>query len=177
MDMMTPEALAPLAQRAQDLMVGIQRSILGQADLATAVVTSMIGGGHVLLEGLPGLGKTELVKAIGNLTGCHFNRIQFTPDVMPADITGTHVLEEGVQGRQMTFRPGPIFAQVVLADEINRASPKTQSALLEAMAEGAVTVLGETRVLANHFLSSRRKTPSTSTAPTPCPKPSSTALR
>lgn len=151
MELLTPAVMDSQAQVAQQLVAGIERVILGQSALATAVVTSLIGGGHVLLEGLPGLGKTELVKAIGALTGCRFSRVQFTPDVMPADITGTHVLEEGAQGRQMIFRPGPVFANVVLADEINRASPKTQAALLEAMAEGSVTVLGETRQLPAPF--------------------------
>jgi MoxR-like ATPase len=114
------------------------------------VVTGLLAGGHVLLEGLPGLGKTELVKALAALTGCHHRRIQFTPDLLPSDLTGTLVLGDG-SGRELRFRPGPLFAQVVLADEINRASPKTQSALLQAMQEGEVTVFDTTHQLPRPF--------------------------
>jgi MoxR-like ATPase len=113
------------------------------------VVVALLARGHVLLEGLPGLGKTELCKGIARLLDLPFKRLQFTPDLLPGDITGTYVLEGA--GRDFTFRPGPIFANVVLADEINRASPKTQSALLEAMQERRVTVLGTTHPLPDPF--------------------------
>jgi MoxR-like ATPase len=107
----------------------------------------------VLLEGVPGLGKTELVKAFSAAIGVSFGRVQFTPDLMPADIVGTQILEEGQDGRRhFEYRPGPLFANLILADEINRATPKTQSALLEAMQERSITVAGETRPLPRPFL-------------------------
>ena len=125
--------------------------ILGQEELIRMVVCAMLARGHVLFEGLPGLGKTQLVRALSRLTDLDFGRIQFTPDLMPGDVTGTHILVERDGGRKLEFQPGPIFTNVVLADEINRASPKTQSAMLEAMQEGACTVLGETRPLPEPF--------------------------
>lgn len=140
-----------LAERGTALIDGLGRAIFGQDDLLRLVVTGLLGGGHVLLEGLPGLGKTELVKALATLCGMGWKRIQFTPDLLPGDITGTQVLEEHAGGRRLVFRPGPIFAHLVLADEINRASPKTQAALLEAMQERQVTVLEETRPLPAPF--------------------------
>jgi MoxR-like ATPase len=109
--------------------------------------------GHVLLEGVPGLGKTELVKAFAAAIGVSFGRVQFTPDLMPADIVGTQILEESESGhRRFEYRPGPVFTNLLLADEINRATPKTQAALLEAMQERRVTVAGETRPLPRPFL-------------------------
>jgi len=123
----------------------IGRVIVGNREVVRRTLTAVLAGGHVLLEGVPGLGKTLLVKSIANTLGLAFKRIQFTPDLMPSDVTGTQVLTEDEQGkRRFTFKPGPIFANVVLADEINRATPKTQAALLEAMEEKQVTVLGET---------------------------------
>ncbi len=131
---------------------GLNRIILGKADLVEQVVVGLLGRGHILLEGLPGLGKTELVKGLSRLLGLQFRRIQFTPDLLPGDITGTHILEEsGGGGRRFVFHPGPVFGNLVLADEINRASPKTQSALLEAMQERRVTVLGTTHELPDPF--------------------------
>jgi MoxR-like ATPase len=113
----------------------------------------MFGGGHVLLEGVPGLGKTLLVRSLADALRLDYNRIQFTPDLMPADILGTTMIVEGEQGqRDFVFRKGPVFTQVLLADEINRATPKTQSALLEAMQEGSVTVGGHSHRLAQPFL-------------------------
>ena len=146
--MIDAQELAHASQVAQRLIAGCDRVLLGQPALTRLCVTGLLAGGHVLLEGLPGLGKTELVKAIATLSGCQQRRIQFTPDLLPADITGTQVLGED---RSLSFRPGPIFSQIVLADEINRASPKTQSALLEAMQERSVTVLGTTHRLAEPF--------------------------
>jgi len=129
----------------------LHKLIVGQEDLVRHVVTSLLAGGHVLLEGVPGLGKTALVRAVGDALTLHFARIQFTPDLMPADITGTMVISETDTGRRFTFQHGPVFANIVLADEINRATPKTQSALLEAMQEHSVTVAGETRPLPEPF--------------------------
>jgi len=141
--------------RGRELMSALQRGcnevLLGQRDLVDSCVIALCARGHVLLEGLPGLGKTELVKALGRLLALSFRRVQFTPDLLPGDITGGAVLQEKAGERQFVFRPGPLFANVVLADEINRSSPKTQSALLEAMQEHAVTVLGETHPLPRPF--------------------------
>jgi len=127
--------------------------MVGQEPLVEACLIALLSGGHVLLEGVPGLGKTELVKTIARTLDLEFARIQFTPDLLPMDITGTHVLLEGRGGeRTFDFRPGPIFSNVLLADEINRATPKTQSAMLEAMQESSVTVGRETYPLAPPFL-------------------------
>jgi MoxR-like ATPase len=150
------DLLAPAdIQRHRDIglavLAGLDAAILGQQQLTRLVVTALLAGGHVLLEGLPGLGKTELVKALSALAGLQHRRIQFTPDLLPSDITGTLVLQEGPQGRQLNFRPGPVFTQLLLADEINRASPKTQSALLQAMQEGEVTVFDATHSLPKPF--------------------------
>lgn len=123
------------------LIAEIGRRLVGQTAALDAVVTSLLAGGHVLLEGVPGLGKTLLVQTLGQALELSFSRIQFTPDLMPSDVTGTHILvDDGLRGRRLEFQRGPIFANLVLADEINRATPKTQSALLEAMQENAVTV-------------------------------------
>ncbi|MCI0678691.1 MAG: MoxR family ATPase [Actinobacteria bacterium] len=127
--------------------------IAGQPQLIRQTLVGLLAEGHVLLEGVPGLGKTELVKAVASAIGVEFSRVQFTPDLMPADIVGTQVLEEDEQGhRRFRYRPGPVFANLLLADEINRATPKTQAALLEAMQERQVTVAGETRDLPRPFL-------------------------
>jgi len=134
---LAPEAFA---ERAQAIEREVGRVIVGQRDLVRQTLTGLLANSHVLLEGVPGLGKTMLVRTIADVIDCTFNRIQFTPDLMPADITGTNILiEEGGQ-RIFKFQAGPIFANLVLADEINRATPKTQSSLLEAMQEHQVTV-------------------------------------
>lgn len=134
------------------LKAEIGRRIVGYADVVDQVLTAMFAGGHVLLEGVPGLGKTLLVRTISEATHLSFRRIQFTPDLMPADITGTNIIHDDEHGgRQFRFQPGPIFAHLVLADEINRATPKTQSAILEAMQEQRVTVGGTTHVLPDPF--------------------------
>jgi MoxR-like ATPase len=122
----------------------IGRVIVGQAGVVDATLTALICGGNVLLEGVPGLGKTELVKCLSQVLRLSFNRIQFTPDLMPADIIGTNIMSSDENGPRFEFRQGPIFTQLLLADEINRATPKTQSALLETMQEGSVTAGGET---------------------------------
>jgi len=130
----------------------IARVMVGQADLIRDVLTCVIAGGHVLLEGVPGLGKTMLVRTLGDTLDLQFSRIQFTPDLMPADITGTNILVEDAEGRrQFAFQPGPVFSNLVLADEINRATPKTQSALLEAMQEKTCTVANVVRPLPDPF--------------------------
>ncbi|HJO15367.1 MAG TPA: AAA family ATPase [Phycisphaerales bacterium] len=134
------------------LKAELAKIIVGQEDVIDSVLTCLFAGGHALLEGVPGLGKTLLVRSLSEALHLDFSRIQFTPDLMPADVTGTTVVEEDAQGRRFVFRPGPIFAQIVLADEINRATPKTQSAMLEAMQERSVTVGGETRALGPPFL-------------------------
>jgi MoxR-like ATPase len=121
----------------------IAKVIVGHNRLVEDVLTGLFAGGHVLLEGVPGIGKTMLVSTLANAVDCAFSRIQFTPDLMPSDIIGTRVVVEDEAGRKtFTFQKGPVFTQVLLADEINRATPKTQSALLEAMQEKAVTVAG-----------------------------------
>jgi MoxR-like ATPase len=126
--------------------------LVGQKTVVRQVVTAMFAGGHVLLEGVPGLGKTLLVRTLADVLDLAFARIQFTPDLMPADILGTTVIVDGDQGREFVFRRGPVFTQILLADEINRATPKTQSALLEAMQEASVTVGGKVQSLAQPFM-------------------------
>ena len=126
--------------------------MVGQADVVRDVLICLIAGGHALLEGVPGLGKTMLVRTLAESLDLYFSRIQFTPDLMPADITGTNILVEDPEGgRQFAFQPGPVFANLLLADEINRATPKTQSALLEAMAEKTVTVSNQIHTLDEPF--------------------------
>ena len=141
-------AVAPKLQRLQATLNNV---LFGQELLIESAIVGLLSRGHLLLEGLPGLGKTELVKAIAKALGLSSRRVQFTPDLLPGDITGNPILSEEDGHRRFVFQPGPIFANLVLADEINRASPKTQSALLEAMQERQVTVMGETRPLPNPF--------------------------
>ncbi|MBC7249229.1 MAG: MoxR family ATPase [Anaerolineae bacterium] len=142
--------------RFRDIAAAIEREvgkvIVGQHELVRHTLITLLAGGNALLEGVPGLGKTMLVRTLAQVINCTFSRIQFTPDLMPADIVGTNIIVED-EGGQRTFRfePGPIFANLVLADEINRATPKTQSALLEAMQEHSVTVAKTTRPLAEPF--------------------------
>jgi len=130
----------------------IAKAIVGHTDIVDGVLTCLFTGGHALLEGVPGLGKTALIRALADALSLKFSRIQFTPDLMPADVIGTNVIQEDEHGhRQFKFMTGPIFAQIVLADEINRATPKTQSALLEAMQERQVTAGGQMRKLEEPF--------------------------
>jgi MoxR-like ATPase len=134
---LAPEAFA---ERARAIEAEVGKVIVGQRELVRQTLVGLLANSHVLLEGVPGLGKTMLVRTIADVIDCSFNRIQFTPDLMPADITGTNILVEEAGARVFRFQPGPIFANLVLADEINRATPKTQSSLLEAMQEHQVTV-------------------------------------
>jgi MoxR-like ATPase len=137
---------------AEDVRSQVRSVIVGQDEAIEGTLTSLIAGGHALLEGVPGLGKTSLVRAFGRALDLQHGRIQFTPDLMPADITGTTVLAEDPSGRRtLTFQPGPVFGNLILADEINRATPKTQSALLEAMQEGTVTLGNVQRRLPQPF--------------------------
>ncbi len=132
----------------QAIRTEVRRAVIGQEDVVEGVLMGLAANGHVLLEGMPGLGKTLLVRSLSEVLDMSFSRIQFTPDLMPADVTGTNVLSGGA----FEFRQGPIFANIVLADEINRATPKTQSAMLEAMQERAVTAGGKRHQLAEPFL-------------------------
>jgi MoxR-like ATPase len=137
----------------QLLAAEIGKAIVGHQAIIDGVLTCLFAGGHVLLEGVPGLGKTALVRALADSLNLKFSRVQFTPDLLPADIVGTNILSESEHGaRTFTFSPGPIFAPIVLADEINRALPRTQSALLEAMQERQVTAGGQSRKLPEPFM-------------------------
>jgi MoxR-like ATPase len=149
--MMTAAEVARGRELLARVRDGCNAVLLGQGELVDLCAIALCARGHLLLEGLPGLGKTELVKALGRLLGLSFRRVQFTPDLLPSDITGGPILQERGGEKRFVFQPGPLFANLVLADEINRASPKTQSALLEAMQERCVTVLGETHRLPAPF--------------------------
>jgi MoxR-like ATPase len=149
--LLTPEVVGNAQSRISRLVAGLRQVLLGKEDTIDEVVAALLAHGHVLLEGLPGLGKTELVKALSRLLSLDFRRIQFTPDLLPTDITGSHILQERDGRKDFVFHQGPVFTNLLLADEINRASPKTQSALLEAMQERRVTTFGETRSLPNPF--------------------------
>ncbi|HVL21844.1 MAG TPA: MoxR family ATPase [Amaricoccus sp.] len=148
----TPERLDALLAALRQTRDGISRVILGQEEAVEGLLIGLIAGGHILLEGPPGVGKTLLVRTLGTVTGLSFARIQFTPDLMPGDITGSMVLVPDVSGRnRLEFQPGPIFTQLLLADEINRATPRTQSALLEAMQERTISAAGRTMELPEPF--------------------------
>ncbi len=145
--------VASLVAKTAALKASMGRVIIGQENVVELLITCLLAGGHALVEGVPGLGKTLLVKSLAQATDMQFRRVQFTPDLMPSDIVGTEILEEDAATRQRSFRfqPGPVFTQVLLADEINRAPPKTQSALLEAMQERSVTFAGQTHKLPRPF--------------------------
>jgi MoxR-like ATPase len=148
----TRERVAHFKRATDRLRAEIQQIIVGQRDVVDSVMVALIAGGHVLLEGVPGLGKTTLVRTLANALELEFSRIQFTPDLMPSDITGTKTaLQDDAGHTTIDFQKGPIFANIVLADEINRATPRTQSAMLEAMQERSVTVGRTTYKLADPF--------------------------
>src|SRR6267143_1331260 len=150
--MKTEESIASFREKHAALRAEIGKVMVGNDAIIEGTLTAILAGGHVLLEGVPGLGKTLLVRTLSEVLDLSFNRIQFTPDLMPADILGTNLVVENPDGRrEFQFQRGPIFAHLILADEINRATPKTQSALLEAMQEKQVTAAGEIRKLAEPF--------------------------
>src|SRR5215212_1488878 len=145
-----PDRVARVSQLARAITDEVGRAFIGAPAITEALLTALLARGHVLIEGYPGVAKTTLVKAFSATLGCHFRRIQFTPDLLPSDITGTYILDMRTQ--QFVLREGPVFTHVLLGDEINRAPAKTQSALLEAMQEHQVTIEGETRTLAEPFI-------------------------
>lgn len=150
--MLKPEELAPQTELINKVLEQLNTILLGREELHRIVMAGILSRGHLLLEGLPGLGKTALIHALGQVLQLEFNRVQFTPDLMPSDILGAHILQQSEDGqRTMEFQQGPVFTNILLADEINRASPKTQSALLETMQEHSVTLLGTTHKLPEPF--------------------------
>ncbi|MCX5683755.1 MAG: AAA family ATPase [Planctomycetota bacterium] len=150
---MAVESIARIREGKEKILREVRKVIIGQDQIVDDVVTAFFAGGHCLITGVPGLAKTLLISSLGRAMDLQFRRIQFTPDLMPADITGSEVLEEDAASRrrELKFRPGPIFTNILLADEINRTPPKTQSALLEAMQEHQVTVSGNTYPLQEPF--------------------------
>ena len=161
---------AYMAQRIAACEREIQKGIIGQGELIRQVILAMLTGGNVLLEGMPGLGKTRLVSTIGKVFDLSFKRIQFTPDLMPSDVTGTIIIIKNEQGSSFSFERGPVFANLILADEINRATPKTQSALLEAMQEHTVTVGNVSHVLHEPFFVLATQNPIESEGTYPLPE-------
>lgn len=161
---------AYMSQRIAVCEREIQKGIIGQRELIRQVMLAMLTGGNVLLEGMPGLGKTRLVSTIGKVFDLSFKRIQFTPDLMPSDVTGTNIIIKNEQGSSFTFERGPVFANLILADEINRATPKTQSALLEAMQEHTVTVGNVSHVLQEPFFVLATQNPIESEGTYPLPE-------
>ena len=163
-----------IAVTANRLYENIERVIVGKRDVAELLLVAMLCEKHVLIEDVPGIGKTMLARSVARSLGCSFRRVQCTPDLLPSDITGTYIYNQ--QTSEFEFRPGPIFAQVVLADEINRATPRTQSAMLEAMEEGQVTAEGDTKELPRPFLILATQNPIELEGTFRCPRPSWTGF-
>ena len=153
MTSITPTELQAQLDKIAPLRAAIARAVVGQADVVEQLLIALLAGGHCLIEGVPGLGKTLLVRTLGQALDLSFRRVQFTPDLMPSDILGTEILEEdhGTGQRRFVFQPGPVFTHLLLADELNRTPPKTQAALLEAMQERTVSQGGQTRALPAPF--------------------------
>ena len=150
--MVSEKNVNKFSEQCKNIFEQVARDVIGQKEVVEGTIIAMIAGGNVLLEGVPGVGKTRLVRSLGRVFNMPFSRIQFTPDLMPADVTGTNIIVKGGNGNSsFQFQPGPVFSNIVLADEINRATPKTQSALLEAMQEHTVTVMGVSRKLNEPF--------------------------
>ena len=147
---MTPVSPTDIAAAADRVRANIERVIIGKADIIDQLMIALLVEGHVLIEDVPGVGKTTLARALARSLDCSFRRIQFTPDLLPSDVVGINFFNQ--KSQEFEYRAGPIVAQVVLADEINRATPRTQSALLEAMQERTITVDGETMALPRPFL-------------------------
>ena len=147
---LSPDKLARVNQLSRAITDEVARAFIGQPAITEALLVALLARGHVLIEGIPGVAKTTLVKAFSATLGCNFRRVQFTPDLLPSDITGTYILD--MRTNTFVLREGPVFCNVLLGDEINRAPAKTQSALLEAMQEHQVTIEGETRTLAEPFI-------------------------
>lgn len=150
--MVEEKDVVKFSEQCKNIFEQVERDVIGQKEVVEGAIIAMIAGGNVLLEGVPGVGKTRLVRSLGRVFNLPFSRIQFTPDLMPADVTGTNIIVKDDKGNSnFDFQPGPIFSNIILADEINRATPKTQSALLEAMQEHTVTVMGVSRKLNEPF--------------------------
>ncbi|MBO6264300.1 MAG: AAA family ATPase, partial [Clostridia bacterium] len=150
--MVNEKDIEQFSKQCNEIFKQVGRDVIGQKPVVEGTIIAMIAGGNVLLEGVPGVGKTRLVRSLGRVFDLPFARIQFTPDLMPADVTGTNIIVKGDDGNsKFEFQPGPVFSNIILADEINRATPKTQSALLEAMQEHTVTVMGVSRKLNEPF--------------------------
>ncbi len=144
--------ITQFSEQCKNIFEQVRRDVVGMEEVVESTIIAIIASGNVLLEGVPGVGKTRLVRTLGRVFNLPFSRIQFTPDLMPADVTGTNIIVKDEEGNSaFSFQPGPIFSNIILADEINRATPKTQSALLEAMQEHTVTVMGTSRKLAEPF--------------------------
>ncbi len=172
--MAVEKALTPVSlSRIADLQANVERVIRGKSDIIRLAIAAMLARGHILLEDVPGVGKTTLAHALARSVSLDFQRIQFTSDLLPSDIVGVSIFNQ--ERHEFEFIRGPVFTNVLLADEINRATPKSQSALLEAMSEGTVTIEKQRSRSRRRFSSSRRRTRSSTSARTRSPSPSSTA--